>query len=252
LSDAPLDALRARHEPAARAVGVVKRSSVPVDVALREALVVADFVEQRWEATVDDAGRAVPGMSSAGHLFARAVAAEIRELHALAAAEQRAAGRARRESMATLKARGEALVRELDAAAVTLRDLGGVTALAAPLARVKARRAQAGRSAEAIGEVLDAYLEVLAPYAGALAGVAAFRAGVIDEADATAEALYERPVAKAARRTEALGDAYLALLAERVKRARATARWVYREHPAVVREVTSAWERAKRRRRTKG
>jgi len=251
LSDASLDALRARYEAAARAVDVTTRGSLPVEVALREALAVADFIERRWEPGEDDGGRAVPGLGSAASLFGREVAGEIRALHALASAEDRAAGRVRRESIAALKMRGRALVRELDAAATCLRDLGGVAAIEAPLKRVQEARARDGTSAEAIADALEAYAAVVGSHARALEAVGGFRAAVVGEAAAVAEALRERPAAKAARRTDGLRDAYLALIAQRVGRARAAARFVFRAHPEVVREATSAWERAKRRRRKK-
>jgi len=251
LSDAALDALRARYEGAARAVVVAVRGALPVEVALREALAVADFIVRRWEPAEDDDGRTVPGLVSTASLFGREVVGEIRALHALASAEDRAAGRARRESIAALKQRGRALVRELDAAGRCLRDLGGVTAIVAPLKRVQEARAQDGASAEAIADALEAYAAVVGPHAGALEGKGGFRAAVVEEAVRVAEALRERPAAKAARRTDGLRDGYMALLAQRVGRARAAARFVFRAHPEVLREATSAWERAKRRRRKK-
>jgi len=249
LPDDALDALRARHEHAAHGARVDRRAAMTIEVALREALVVADFILRRWEPAVDDHGRPFPGLAGGGALFSRAVALEIRELHALASAEHRAAARGRRESLAALCARGAALVRELDAAAVYLRDVHQAAGVAEALRRVRAARAAAGESAEARAEGLDACARLLEAHRGALAGVAAFRAAALDEAAETAEALRERPAQKAARRGDLLRDGYLALIAERVRQARAAARFVFRAHPEVVREATSAWERERRRKR---
>lgn len=243
--------LHARLVAEARGRGDARRPSVPVEVLLREASEVADFIDRRWEPSRDESGRPLPGLAGGAALFPRAVADELRALVTLAGDAQREAARVRRASSEAATERARALVREFDAAAAWLVVACGVTGLRKPLARARTARRAWGTSAEAVADALDAAAALVAPHVGALEGVGGFRAEALVEAAAAADALRERAAERAAVLGEALGGAYVAMLNERVARARAAARFVFRAHPEVAREATSAWERAKWRRRKK-
>jgi hypothetical protein len=108
-------------------------------------------------------------------------------------------------------------------------------------------------SHDAMAAALFDFAELADRHRAALSGLGGFNIAIVDEARAMALALRERSAGSTGldvTRNEA--DAYVlrnrigTLLSERMARTRAGAKFVFRKHPELVREVTSEYERRAR------
>src|SRR5690606_35884285 len=98
---------------------------------------------------------------------------------------------------------------------------------------------------------LDGYANLAALHRAALEALATFDPALIEEARALSERLRARtstPIVttQGARATLELRERYATLIADRLRALRHTAEYLFRDHPAIYREVTSAYERRKR------
>ena len=107
---------------------------------------------------------------------------------------------------------------------------------------------------------LEGYAELAGQHQDGLGQLAGFDVNLIEEARALAAALREqsaialtRATPDAQRQALALRNRLLTLLADRVKRVRRAASYVFRSHPEITRKFTSVYERRQRsaRRRAK-
>jgi hypothetical protein len=228
----------------------VLSSSVPLPVLLVEAGNAERFVEARWEATAEH-----PGLASAvNESFTAATGQEVGSLrdavmeadldYVLFAAQARAPSPA---------AEARRVLRAILATLAWHLDSGDDESGRAQLDALRAAHARVGRSAFALATALEDSARLAEGYRDAIAGVGGFDPQQIDEAMDFARALRER--SRAPRRPpqpelEALGlrNKLVALLRDRLATVRAAARFVFRDHPAIIREVTSAHERKRRKR----
>jgi hypothetical protein len=107
-----------------------------------------------------------------------------------------------------------------------------------------------GDSADAMALALEDFAALAAPHRDAINGLGGFDAALIDEAPRLAAELRALPRTRARtpEAAAALADrnAKVAALYALVRTTRAAARFVFRAHPDIVREATSAWERKRR------
>ena len=240
-------ALEQWRERALAVPGEVLSASVPLPVLLVEAGIVARFFAGRWEATAEHPGLA----SAANESLTAATGQEVEslldavneanvELRLLPGSPPNPAGAAR----GALRAIVATLAWHLDNG----DDAGG----RAQLDALRAAQAKIGRRSLALAAALEELARFAEGYRAAIAGVGGFDPRQIDEALALAQALRERALAPRrppqARELLGLRNKLVALLRDRMATVRAAARFVFREHPAIIREVTSAHERKRRKR----
>ncbi|MFO0605632.1 MAG: hypothetical protein U0324_20790 [Polyangiales bacterium] len=239
----------------------------PLAVLLGEAVDVARFAAQRWHPTLDAHTKVavVPGLSSAVRADQPAAAfaatptlhagtgREILELHELT---QRAQTTyllsAASKSSDSPRVRAASRLVDLREAVASYLDDGVETDDDVRLERVRAAHAEDPETADALaGELVDyaALAEALLP---GIQGYGDFDAAWIADARALAAALRARPDAPVTDETAAALAALDArnrlatLLAARMRLVRAKARFVFRAHPSLLREATSAYARRQR------
>ena len=242
-------ALERWRERALAVPGEVLSASVPLPVLLSEAGIVARFFEARWEATVE-----LPGLASAAN--ESLTAATGREVESLrdAVVEAGLDLLLLPEPPPSPAAAARGALRAILATLAWHLDNGDDEGGRARLDALRAAQAKIGRKSLALAAALEDLAQFAAGYRAAIAGVGGFDPRQIDEALVLAHALRERALAprRSPQAREALGlrNKLVALLRDRIATVRAAARFVFREHPAIIREVTSAHER-KRRKRTR-
>ncbi|MBI5479061.1 MAG: hypothetical protein HY906_09405 [Deltaproteobacteria bacterium] len=229
------------------------KATVPLYVLQGEAVDVAAFAAKYWDPKNAKSGKVLrPGLASAGKNLPKKTVEEIREL-------QRAAEDAHSEYLllvdpqapADLLPRGRFVLGELTASLEWLFDDGVEDAKDAQLARVTTAHEGDPDTADALaGELVD-YAALARPHRKELQGLGGFDAALIDEAPKLAAQLRDRPPAPVPpsaeeRRALAYRNRLLTLLQARGGRGRAAARFVFRNHPAIIREATSAYERRRR------
>jgi hypothetical protein len=241
-------ALDAWRERALAVPGEVLSASVPLGVLLDEAAIAAAFFRRRWRSTADHAGLE----SAANASFTAAAGRELVEL-GRAVDEADAAYRATPARPPGPAARGRHLLREMLATLTWHLDDGDDAPARKQLADLRAARTKIGRSAPALATALEATARLAEPHRAALTGLGGFDSRQIDEAKRLAAALRARaraPRAQPEERREALAlrNKLVALLRDRLATVRAAARFVFRDRPEIIREITSAHERARRTR----
>lgn len=107
------------------------------------------------------------------------------------------------------------------------------------------------KSNGALAAELEGYAAFGEAHRAEIDGLGGFDPGSLDEARVLAKVLRDRPANAAApsdgaARALALRNRLAVLLAEKMNAARPAARFVFRHHPAIVREATSAYERRRR------
>jgi hypothetical protein len=239
-------ALDAWRERALNVPGEILSSSVPLGVLLDEAAIAAAFFARRWKSTPAHAGLA----SAANASFTAATGRELGELRE-AVDEADAAYRAIPSRPSGAAAEGRRLVRAIVATLAWHLDGGDDVKARAQLDALRAAHAKVGRSALALARSLDDAAGLADAHRAAIAGLGGFDLRQIDAARSLAAALRERaraPREQPAEKREALAlrNKLVALLRDRLATVRAAARFVFRDHPEIIREITSAHERARR------
>lgn len=245
---APITALAQWRARALAVPGEVLSSSVPLAVLLIEAGIAADFVERRWKGTAE-----LPGLESAvNETFTAATGRELLTL--VEAAEEADLALVRLPVRSPSPApEGRQLLRAILATLTWHLDGGEDSGGRAQLDALRAAHAKIGRSALALATALEESARFAAIHRAAIAGLGGFDPAQIEAALLTARSLRERarsPRAQpeAQREALALRNKLVALIRDRLATVRAAARFVFRDHPAIVREVTSAHERKRRKR----
>ncbi len=229
------------------------RLPVPFHVMMGEAIDVAKFLERRRKASKGEGGDALPGLESAGEgKLPPALGDEIVSL-------QQAAQQAHTEYLLAVDplapggdlGRARFVRNELVAALEWHFDDGVEDEHDAKLGALRDEHRDDPETADALAGELYDYATLATAVREQIDGVGGFDAALIDEAKQLARQLRERPTSAvgstdAARRAIALRNRLLILLTRRVQLVRSAARFVYRHHPDVVREVTSAYERRRR------
>lgn len=230
------------------------RWRIPWFVLVQEAATAAAFVDARW-AAVPAKGKApaLPGLEAVAARLPRGVAEEIRALvtrgqeahHAYLLSSRPPKGE-------DVRPRAEEVLGEITAALAFLFDDGVEDERDAQLAAVADSLADAGESNAALAQTLEDYGALAQEHRASLAALGTFDAAMIDEVPALAAALRSAVNHGAtARSPEAVAalarrNRYGNLLHARVGRVRAAALFVFRKHPEVAREATSAYQRRQR------
>ena len=244
-----------KWKPAAMALTTVTDSlSVPIHVLIGEAIDVARFTQRRWKTARDGQGALVaPGLDLVeNHALIRAgIDQEIIELHeALSAAVSAFRLTVAPPPEAGPMDRSRFVLDELTGALEYLFTDGVEDENDVRFANLAIEHAESF-SQDAVAQALNDYAELAEQNRAALEKLAAFDVGLIAEARALASDLRERSAQVRAQPADVeqirdLRNRLASLLLDRMNRVRTAARWIFRHHPQIVREVTSAYERRRR------
>jgi len=251
--DDPTPAALLRWEPIAQSSGKGRRRPrLPVHVVTSEAAQAAAFFQRRWEPSTGAGGQPLPGLVSVeGKSLPAHTGQDILELI-------EAVGQAETRRRFAARHRGRAPVREAHAVAKELRavlawHLEGRRGQRASAARLLVADTRAARTHDALAAALGQLATVADEHRAAIDGLGGFELRTIDRARALSDALLRQSAGPAVadpgsdplRLTEAR-DRLITLLERHVAAVRNAARFVFRDHPQIVREATSAYERARR------
>lgn len=239
--------------------------TMPLAVLLGESIDVAKFARLRWEPARDKEKITAPGLSSAvrGDLKIKpfavvpvlhaGTAQEMLVLHALT---QEAQTRWLLSSKAASPDRhprteGAELLSDLRGAVESYLDDGVETHEDAQLRAVNEAHANDPETDDALATALVDYAALAESLLPGLDGYADFSSAWVSRARVLAAELRVAPAtgaptANGDRAQLEMRDRLATLLARRVRLVRAKARFVFRAHPPLVREVTSTYERRRR------
>jgi hypothetical protein len=221
---------------------------LPYDVALKEAGQAAVFVEAHWEPHGD-----VPGLSRVKARLPRTIAQDlVSQIEAVQEAQTRFL-LAVDPAVVNHGERARFLVDELESAISFALDDDVHEEADDQLAKLQEFHSQDGQRSSALIQALRDY-GALAKGLGARIAEAddEFDPKLVDEALALATTMQAAPAAPAAatngaaREAGATRNRLLVLMNDTVGRIRKVAGHVYRRHPEVLREVTSAFDRRRR------
>ncbi|MBC7172840.1 MAG: hypothetical protein H5U40_10450 [Polyangiaceae bacterium] len=232
--------------------------SVPLRVLLDEAVEAADFTDHYWNPVVENGVTVRPGLVSAagkgrGFSLHPGFGEEIRSLQRATSAAHSEYELAARLAGSPAE-RGHHVYGEMRAALEFLCDDDVLDALDRQVETLAKNHDARPTSLAALALGLDSYAALAQRHRATLDELGGFSADMIDEAVELAHAIRQRTrapqvITKEARAALDLRDRYASLLIERVQALRATARYVFRAHPSIVREATSDYERARRMKR---
>jgi hypothetical protein len=238
--------------PAASALGQVRTAfSTPIRVLLGEAVDLARFTTVYWEPVKDAAGKMLrPGLALAGPKLSPTIGSEMLEL-------QEALQTTNTNYLLTVapmqpdvRARAQYVLGEMVAALEWWLDDGVNDDRDQQLAALKAEYADGSTSADSMAAELSDYAALARQEAAGLEGIGGFELAMVDEAEALAKQLRERPTTPTSpentRRTLDMRNRVATLLLDRMGQVRAAARFVFRNHPEIARESSSAFERRRR------
>ena len=248
--------IRRRWEARAWALETAARGlRVPFHVLASEALEVVRFCQRHWDAERDRDGRVVrPGLESAVRegTFDANVATELLELREVLLAAQKRYRLLVSTPEAAPMERARFVLSELRAALRWCFDDGVRDERDAQLARLIASHDEVF-SQDAIAAALFDFAALAERHRAALAGLGGFDGGLVEEAAWLARALREHSAGPASTEPRLAEQQALelrnrvgALLYQRMQQVRHAARFVFRGHPELIREVTSAYAREQR------
>jgi hypothetical protein len=229
--------------------------SVPFHVLVGEAVDVARFAQRNWQPALGPQGQTLrPGLVSAtgNGLFTNDTVDELLELvdavqHAQTQYRLLVSGAAPNPME-----RAQAVLSELRATLEWAFDDGQITDEDQQL-EILATDHDGAVSQDAVAAALFDYAELAQRSQAKLSGLGGFDVALIAEARQLATELRERSAGPATvdpkpaeREALDLRNRLVTLLSERVARIRAAARFVFRKHPELIREVSSAYERKRR------
>jgi hypothetical protein len=229
--------------------------SVPFHIILAEAVDVARFAQRNWEPGKSPAGLETrPGLGSAAGSGAFQ-AETVSELLELVDALQQAQTNYRllvSGSRAAPMERATFVLTEIRSTLEWCFDDGQETDEDGQLENL-AREHEGALSQDALAAALFDYAELGSRVEEKIAGLGGFDVALLDEARALASRLREQSAGPAAphprpaeREALELRNRLATLLQERVARVRAAARFVFRRHPELIKEVGSAYARRRR------
>ena len=232
----------------AEAISDPKPIGLPLDVLVGESVEVAKFLRKYWEA-----GQRRPGLSSAGPKLSPEVADEILSVRDAVQDAQTEYLLIIEDKVPTkdLMAQGNKQLGEITGVLEWHLDDGVNDDADTRLSQLKEAHSDDTSSADSLAQALHDYATLAKPLAGELDGLGNFNAATIDEAFETADRLGEvqpggTPRSEAATDAIFLRNQLANLLKGRMRLVRSAARFVFRDHPEIVREVTSAYERKRR------
>lgn len=228
---------------------------LPVDALLGEAMDVAEFIETNFHEQ-SSKGIVKPGLAAyvKDEGFTAETSTELRELQLAAGTiESRYQNLVQKEEGTTIE-EAEELIRELRAALSFVLEDGDHPAGEEQLVRLRDKET-VNRSQDGVALVLDNYRELAREYAKELSAVPDYDAGLVDKAIAVAQGLRQRSAdalsgntARQQRELLSLRNRFLTAIAERVKESRRVIRYVFRDHPDLVKKATSRYARTSKRR----
>ena len=240
------DIQRWRNKALALSPDDVKPAGMPIETYLLEGEGLAGFIERYWE---KDEDKGVPGLSEVGNRFDRSVGEEMTSLvRASRTAHMKVlfpedAGKDTAEAVE----RAQFVVSELaDACEYVLDD--GVEE-PADLALAEADERAEDDSRASLIQSLVNYAGVADSIKDRFADLSTFDVSFIDEARRLANEIGAEGPPQPGRPASPhidLRDRLLTLLGQRMRSTRATARYVFRHHPKIVRKATSAYKRRRR------
>jgi hypothetical protein len=229
---------------------------VPLHILTAEAVDVARFFQRRWSAERDAAGKVIlPGLElCSGH---GGITPELGD-EILALQQEVQAAKAAHLLTRSPKAepaptrRAAFVLAEIRAALAWLMDDGIDDERDAQLKRLNETHRHRA-SQDALAAALDDYVALASRYRDELDGLGDFDVALLDEAKTLAVRLRERSAERPAPRSpngerspKELRKRLAFMLRQRMLAVRSAAQFVFRHHPAVVREVTSAYDRKRR------
>jgi len=231
------------------------RLSVPLHVLLGEAVDVARFFEKYFPSQEGTDGRtARPGLDTVAderrHLTA-STGQDILSLCEAVQSSQTAYLLTLSPQGAAPMERGRFVVDEMSSTLEWLFDDGVEDTRDAQLASVVAEHETDPDSADALASELEDYAALAGAHRKAMDGLGGFDPALIDEAKTLAAELRARPatpivLSDESRNAKSLRDRLATVMLGRMNVVRSAARFVYRQWPEIVREVTSAYERRRR------
>ena len=237
---------------AASAVTQVKNAfSTPIRVLLGEAVDLARFTSAYWEPVKDASGKVLrPGLALAGPKLPTGIGGEILEL-------QDALQTANTNYLLTVvpsqpdvRARALFVLGEIVAALEWWLNDGVEDERDRQLAALKAEYADGSTAADSLAAELSDFAALARQEASGLQGLGGFDLSLMDEAESLARLLRERPTSPLSpdntRRALDVRNRVATLLIDRMSQVRAAARFVFRNHPEIARESSSAFERRRR------
>jgi hypothetical protein len=233
----------------------VKKLPVPFHVIAGEALDVARFCQRYWEPARDGAGRVIrPGLESAKRsgTFNANIATELLELReVLQAAQTRYRLLVSTPEPAPIE-RAQFVLSELRATLEWYFDDNVTDERDAQLERLIESHDGAA-SHDAIAAALFDFAALADNHRDAITGLGGFDLALLQEAPRLARALRECSAGPASMEPHLaepqaieLRNRLGTLLYQRMQQIRQAARFVFRGHPALIREVTSAYARRQR------
>jgi hypothetical protein len=237
-------------EDSAGAISEPQAPSVPLNALLEEGALAAHFVSRYWK---EDGDR--PGMCQAGPEVRSQIGKEILSLCRAVQEAQTLYLRLSEEKVDTKQVaeRGRFLLREFKHVAKWAFRVEG-----AELARKRLRSLRASyrkkpkKTAYLAAELRD-YVVLLSEHQEFVEGIEGFDAALIEEVQKIAKQLHTIRAGRP-KKSKACGEILLLrrqlthLLMERVRLVRTAARFVFRNHRGIVREITSSYERKRRSR----
>lgn len=225
----------------------------PIHVTTGEGVDTARFVVNRYNATRDPKTREVslPGLEMLGDRMPATVGTELLTLVEATQSSHWEYVKLVGPTAVDPMERARFLLGELKAVLEFHFDDGVEDDNDARLAAIGRAHDADPDSADAMALELNDYAALASLHRDSLDGVGGFKATAIDEAVETVKALRDKP-AVASGGTPAQRDALelrnrLAWMLERkIGEVRSAARFVFRHHPEIIREVTSVYERRRR------
>ena len=229
----------------------IKQVTVPLHVLTGEAVDVASFFQAHWKAS--EAPLPMPGLEQVARegLFHAELATEILELQSAVQTAQTQYLLAVSPSGEAPAARAQFVLREIRVTLDFMFDDGVINVDDQRLQRLSEAH-RSPTSHDALAAALDDYAGFAELHRDRMSGLGGFDAALIDEARTLAEQLRKRSARKLqatpSERQQALDlrNRLIALLHDRMQRVRAAARFVFRNHPDIVRQATSPYERTRR------
>lgn len=241
--------------PVAREVaGNLPPAKQPIWVQAGEAVDLAKFVVKYWASEKDARTGEVlrPGLELLGDRLPATIGADlVSQQQALQEAQTKyllATGR----GTTNPEPRARWVLNELVSVLEYHFDDGVEDDDDARLAAIGASHAGHPDTMDAMALELEEYAALARPHAKQLKGLGGFDPGLIEEAVVLAAALRDKPAMAGAATDPKVRDALLqrnqvgALLGQTMKQVRSAARFVFRNHPEIARQSTSAYERRKR------
>lgn len=227
----------------------------PIDVLLGEATLLGLLYQAHWEPTPPGDGPALPGFSDwqDGPVLHAHSGYELLELVTAIAKAEADLSRAKRGPSGSPMVRAKVVLRELKSALEFLFDDAEYSAEDERLHTLWKTYGRP-RSQTQMASALEEYSFFAEDHRAELARLKAFDPALIEEARALAGRLRSRnaelhiaKLSSGAAGFLAHRNQLLALLRDRVARIRRTARYVFAEHPEVLRRFSSDYQRARRR-----